>query len=418
MVNFMIKIEDVVKNMPPMIVGEELKSIMTNLPDYNPDIINESNAIRLTALSNLYDIYIPSQMSLEIYNKLYLALLRSLQKKTNRKIVNQQQSQNYKALSRQEHYSVIGGSDSFTIIGTSGIGKSTAINKTISLITENRIIKIDEPQYMIIPCIVVQCPFDSSVKGMLLEILRIVDENLDTHYYESAIKIRATTDILIGSVSQIALNNIGMIIVDEIQNVANNNSGKHLISMLTQLINNSGVSICMVGTPEITPFFERAIQLARRSLGLSYSTLPFDSYFKEFCKIILSYQYTKNKINVTDDIIHWLYEHSNGIISVVVSLVHDAQEIAILNNEETVNLKTLNEAYEQRLSLLHNYIQPTVIHNKTKSKPKNKSVNLKPNNKQNITELTIKELVDKSKKEKINIIELLKENITIEVIKI
>lgn len=53
-------------------------------------------------------------------------------------------------------------------------------------------------------------------------------------------------------------------------NVVNNRQGKSLVRMLTQLINNSGISICMVGTLESSIFFEPAMQLARRSLGLQY----------------------------------------------------------------------------------------------------------------------------------------------------
>ena len=34
----------------------------------------------------------------------------------------------------------------------------------------------------------------------------------------------------------------------------------------------------------------------------------------------------------------------------MVSLIHDAQEIAILNGKEILNLESLNEAYQQRLS--------------------------------------------------------------------
>jgi len=49
---------------------------------------------------------------------------------------------------------------------------------------------------------------------------------------------RATTDMLIGSVSQVALNHIGLLIVDEIQNVVNSKNGKSLVGALTQLINN------------------------------------------------------------------------------------------------------------------------------------------------------------------------------------
>ncbi|MDQ9822301.1 hypothetical protein RFZ44_02805, partial [Acinetobacter sp. 163] len=64
------------------------------------------------------------------------------------------------------------------------------------------------------------------MKGLLLEILRKVDEVLETHYYSNALRARATTDMLIGSVSQVALNHIGMLIVDEIQNVVNSKNGK------------------------------------------------------------------------------------------------------------------------------------------------------------------------------------------------
>ena len=68
--------------------------------------------------------------------------------------------------------------------------------------------------------------------------------------------------------------------MDEIQNVVNSKNGKSLIGSLTQLINNSGISICMVGTPESVPFFEQAMQLARRSVGLRYEAMEYGDYFK------------------------------------------------------------------------------------------------------------------------------------------
>lgn len=139
--------------------------------------------------------------------------------------------------------------------------------------------------------------------------------------------------------------------------------------MLTQLINNSGISICMVGTPESAVFFEQAMQLARRSVGIQYGRLDYDEFFQYFCETLFSHQYTKSRSQLTDGITGWLYEHSAGIISVVVSLVHDAQEIAILNGKEILNLETLNTAYQQRLSMLHEYIVPSVT-GKTLTAPK------------------------------------------------
>ncbi len=354
----MIK-QNLVVKIPPMLAGTELLSALEVLPDYDESIRDLDAATRLMALSDLYKLYLPSQMSVEIYSKLYLALLRSLQKKQT-SLAIQQQTQNYRAIRQQSYSGIIGGSDSFTIIGASGIGKSTAISRAISLITGNSVIEVEEPYTTIIPCLVVQCPFDSSVKGLLLEILRKVDENLGSKYYENAMRVRATTDMLIGSVCQVALNHIGLLIVDEIQNVVNSKHGKSLVGALTQLINNSGISVCMVGTPESALFFEQAMQLARRSLGIQYGSMGYDAYFEEFCDILFSYQYVRNGTILTSGIMEWLYEHSAGIISVVVSLVHDAQEIAILSGKESLNLETLNIAYQQRLSLLHGYIEPAI----------------------------------------------------------
>lgn len=407
---------DFTTKLPEMKSGNELISALSIIPEYDKTICQQNQAVRLMALSDLYQIYIPSQMSLEIYSKLYLALLRSMQKKGTQMAIKQRY-ENYKAIQQQSYSGILGGSDSFTIIGTSGIGKSSAISRAISLITENRIIETDKPYTKIIPCLIVQCPFDSSVKGLLLEILRKVDEELGTDHYIHAVKSRAsTTDMLIGAVSSIALNNIGMLVVDEIQNVVNSKNGKSLIGALTQLINNSGISICMVGTPESTVFFEQAMQLARRSVGLQYTTMKYDEYFQSFCKIIFKYQFLKNRTEITAAITEWLYEHSAGVISVVVSLIHDAQEIAILTGKEVLNLDTLNEAYQQRLSLLHGYIQPSVIQNKPTTKKKKTAASVRKSQTQSQPKqegYSITEIAERAKAENLEVVELLKEVYTV-----
>ena len=411
----MTNLSDIINVLPCMKSGDSLIAALEVLPGYNPEIRNTDTSVRLMALSDLYRVYIPSQMSLEIYSKLYLALLRSMQKKGT-KLAVQQQNQNYRAIIQQEYSGIMGGSDSFTIIGTSGIGKSSAISRAINLITENRVIEAENPYTHIIPCIIVQCPFDSSVKGLLLEVLRKVDEVLDSKYYQNALRARATTDMLIGSVSQVALNHIGMLVVDEIQNVANSKNGKSLIGALTQLINNSGISICMVGTPESSRFFESAMQLARRSVGLQYTTMSHDKYFQEFCKVMFKYQYVQKTTEITDGILAWLYEHSAGITSVVVALIHDAQEIAILNGKEILNQESLNEAYQQRLSLLHGYIQPSVSVGKQTSKIKKKtmiSTAMVTENETSDDRVSIADLVAKAKNENMDIVQLLKSNIPV-----
>lgn len=419
----MIDMNKVIKELPDMLSGKELEKAMSIIPKYDKQIQEDGNmAERLLKLSDLYSIYIPSQMSTEIYSKLYLGIIRSMQKKGN-KLAVQQFNSTYRTMQNiknktgnQQYEGIIGGSDSFTIIGASGIGKSSAISRSLNLIEANHVIEIEQPYIKILPCLTVQCPFDSSVKGLLLEILRKVDEQLGTDYAQTK---RFTTDMLIGSVSQVCLNHIGLLVVDEIQNVVNSKNGKNLIGSLTQLINNSGISICMVGTPESEIFFEQAMQLARRSVGLKYTALPYDEHFCEICECLFSYQYVRNITQIDNTIMDWLYQHSAGVISIVVSLIHDAQEITILNGREVLDIKSLDEAYNNRLSMLHDYIKPamrkkTIGNNKTK---KQSNITILPieNNADIQTDL-IQNIAKEYKKDGTDIVEILSQYITVEVV--
>lgn len=345
---------DVVKLMPEMIMGEALDEKLRILPEYDADIRNASVTERLVALQSLYSVFIPNQMSREIYSKLYLSLLRSMQKKQSILAVRQY-NENNKLIRQNSYESIIGGSDSFTVIGPSGIGKSSSISRAINILTETPVLKLNNTS--VISCLQVQAPADCSVKGLLFEILRKADELLNSNYYTNALKSHPTVDMLIGIVSQVALNHIGLLIVDEIQNVVNSKNGKTVIGTLTQLINNSGVSISMVGTPESTIFFEQAMMLARRSLGLNYSAMQYGEEFRGFCKTLLNYVYVKEKVNANEALFMWLYNHSSGNASIVVSLIHAAQEIAILEGCETLSIKTLNLAFGRRMAMLHNYIE-------------------------------------------------------------
>lgn len=407
---------EMVKCMPQMLSGQELMEQMAKYPVYPADIRERGSAERLVALTDIYDLYIPSQMSVEIYHKLYMGILRSLQKKESMQAVCQQY-ENRKGIRGKRCQGIIGGADSFTILGQSGIGKSSAVFRAIGLITEKEVLEMERPYCRIAPCIVVQCPFDSSVKGLLLEILRRVDEVLDSHYYTQAVRARGTTDMLIGSVSQVALNHIGLLVVDEIQNVANSRNGKSLVGMLTQLINNSGISICMVGTPESIPFFEQALQLARRSLGLQYGTMEFGKGFCEVCRRIFTYQYTKEGMELTETVLEWLYEHCGGNLSILVSIFHDAQETAILEGRDILDMEALERAYKTRMVMLHEYLEP--YGDKKKACPVKRKRPLIPGKAAGkgpagTKGATLAELVKRTKAEGLDIVEVLKEHLPVE----
>ena len=128
---------------------------------------------------------------------------------------------------------------------------------------------------------------------------------------------------------------------------------------------------------------------------------------------MFQYQYVQKRTEITDGILAWLYEHSAGITSVVVALIHDAQEIAILNGKEILNLESLNEAYQQRLSLLHGYIQPSILQGKQTSKIKKKVPVHTAENETLDDCVSIADLVTKAKDESMDIVQLLKSNMPV-----
>lgn len=395
--------------------GEELLESLMILPEYDEEICNENTATRLLELDNIYNIYIPSAMSCEIYNKLYTSIMRSLVKKDT-KIAIRQGYENYNRKYHKPSFGLIGGSDSFSITGISGIGKSAAIQRAIDIITENKIICFEEPYKKVIPCLIVQCPFDCSVKGLLLEILRLIDEELGTDYHAGFVRNKATVDVLIGAISQVCLNHVGLLIVDEIQHVVNNRRGINLVSALVQLINSAGISICMCGTPESASFFERENYLARRAIGLKYSSCPYNDYFEEFCIRLFEYQYVKERVEINRGYIDWLYEHSRGIISNVIALFHDAQEIAILSGVETLSIDMFNEAYKSRMDNLHNYIETqteTKIVPVRKRKPRDEMVTVTETE-----DISIQDIVSRAKIEDMDVVSMLREKIRVIEVKI
>ena len=389
--------DEILRNyLPPMLTGSELDEALRIRPQYSESIRIAAESERLIALQDLYRVYIPTDMSREIYSKLYLALLRSMSKKQSLTAIRQF-SENQKIIKGKEFSSIIGGSDSFTIIGDSGIGKSATVSRVIDMISGQRV--IDLPNSMrIIPCVQVQTPADCSVKGLLLEVLRKVDEILDTRYHFNATRVGSTTDMLIGSVSSVALNHIGLLVVDEIQNVVNSRNGAVVVGTLTQLINNAGISICMVGTPKSALFFGQEMMLARRALGLSYEAFSYDDTFARFCKELFQYQYVQNRASLDEGILQWLYNHSDGNASVVVSLIHDAQEIAILDGTEKLNTESLEKAYRNRLAMLHDYLYQDPVQARKKSSRQNTTSTVKTVSESREQKNLITEIVTRAKR--------------------
>ena len=64
---------------------------------------------------------------------------------------------------------------------------------------------------------------------------------------------------------------------------------------------------------------------------------------------------------ITDGIISWLYEHTRGNPSTLVSLFHDAQEIAILEGDEYLGSKLLQKPIIKDFRCFMDILQQTQL---------------------------------------------------------
>lgn len=301
---------------------------------------------------------------------------------------------------------------SATCIGVSRIGKTSCLQAASGLC--GGIIEKKLPYRKLVPVLEVSCPFNCSFRSLCSQILAKLDECLGTDYYQKSLKRSINAEQVMQMVCNLANIHIGVLVIDEIQMIIENKSGTQLYRMILQLINSSNICVLMCGTPECVPFFEQNPQMARRMAGLQYGPMMYDVHFKEFCQTVFSYQYTKNKTELTDGILEWMYEHSGAVPATVTALIYSAQEISIQNSSEKLDIAALNATYDKRMKMLHPYISPNIkMDKKYAAQPKKPDRAMEKTIPADAVQVDIESLIVSAKKQGEDIIEVLNRHIQV-----
>lgn len=339
------------------LVGPELYKELLVLPEYKKDLINTGD--RLIALLDIYKIYLPTKCTIEIYNRLYLSLISSLEKKNS--ILNVRlANDNFRTIRGLKRYGVIGGLESFKITGNAGLGKTSSVQRCSDVITGNRVIVADGVE--IIPILFVECVADGSFKSLLFQILKDVDQILGTTFFIANKKQTTTIDILLSAVSNVLINHVAVLVIDEIERVANESkNGETLINYLTQLVNQSNISICFVGNESANKYFERKEYLGRRTIGLSITKMNYDEFFYSFVKTLFNYQYTLKKVEFDSEYSRLFYKLSSGKPAMIVSLFVESQKNAIISGKEIISYEQIEDTFKNNFSTMSSYIDKVEI---------------------------------------------------------
>ena len=344
--------------------GETLLKKMMVVPEYKDGLYRVQD--RLVALMDIYKLFIPTLTNVDIYNRLYLSVLCSLEKKNTIEEVRQL-NENFKNRKSTEdrRYGIIGGLDSFKILGSAGIGKSSAIQRCIDLISDNNLLVSEVPYKEVIPVLYVESVADGSFKNLLYSILKEVDNKLGTNYFNVNNRTTMNADTLLVLTSSILTNHVCVLVVDEIERVANDSRrGETLINYLTQLVNQSNISICFVGNISTNKYFSSKEYLSRRMIGIEMKKLDYDDHFYRFCELMFRYQYTKEKVQFDSSYATLFYKLTNGNTAMMKSLFIEAQKHSIITGIEKLSLDIIKDTFIKYFSTMVNHINVDDINKK------------------------------------------------------
>ncbi|MDZ8226938.1 ATP-binding protein [Nostoc sp. ChiVER01] len=234
----------------------------------------------------------------------------------------------------------------FTIIGMSGVGKTTAVESVLQLYPQvinhsyyrNRDFTLRQ-----IVWLKLDCPFDGSIKGLCLNFFQAVDDLLDTSYYQHyAGKGRRTVDELIPAMARVAsLHCLGVLVIDELQNLSEAKSGGHkkMLNFFVGLINTIGLPVVLVGTYKAWSVLSGEFRQMRRGTGqgdLLWHPMPENDTWQFFIESLWRYQYTLYPCPLNPQLAHTLYYETQGITDFAIKVYMLAQIRAITTGKEKV----------------------------------------------------------------------------------
>lgn len=269
-------------------------------------------------------------------------------------------------------------SNSCSLFGISGIGKTTAVNLATSTFPKAILHKnLDCENFIQIPIVKVECPKDGSIKDLCRFFFIELDKILgDSTYEEDYCKKKDSESDRVNALSKLVLkHHIGIIIVDEIQHLDAQKSGgeKRMLRFFLNLDNTLGIPIMLVGTRDGIAIFKDDDKLIRRFTAsgfLEWNPKPEDGEWKRFIQRLFIYQYTNEKADENIDWPRLFYHYSQGIYSRAFQIFKIAHHLAFDYNKEKITVSLINQVIKERL-----YIDEPLFEIKRKDKIKERNYN-------------------------------------------
>lgn len=353
--------------LPPICHPQQIARQLAIYPPFNVEERKLDSHYRLHLVRRLFQVFQPLPHHIELENRISTAIRQGYLAR------NPLKPQYAKSL--QQGYQVIQSGDwqhgyhgnyrsttlGFSLIGCSGIGKSTALNQILrnipQVILHREYNGIKFCGYQV-TYLKLDCPMDGSIKGLCTDFFIKVDNLIGTEYYKKFGTSRRSTDSMIATMGQVCQHlGCGLLVVDEIQNLSLAKSGgaEKMLNFFVSLNNNIGIPLITVGTPKILEVLQGQFRLARRGDGsqgsLFWERLPKNQNWDLLINGIWPFQWTRKETLLTQELSDTLYEESQGIVDIAVKLYAMSQIHAITTSKEEITPRIIRQVADENLKM-------------------------------------------------------------------
>lgn len=254
--------------------------------------------------------------------------------------------------------------DSLSIIGISGIGKTTAIERLLLMYPQVIKHEMYEGQPFNRTQIVwlkIDCPYDGSLSTLCKSFFKAIDDLLGTRYLEKYGYLnRVTSTMLLHMTSLASMYGIGVLVIDEIQHLLHSkNDQEEMLNFFVTLSNTVGIPTVLIGTSKAQQLFKGNFRQARRAASdgaIIWDRMAEDSEEWEFfLETLWELQCLKTRSELTEEVKKTFYEECQGITSVAVNLFILAQEQALFdesNEEERITPRVLKKTAKEDMKII------------------------------------------------------------------
>ncbi|EID7716855.1 ATP-binding protein [Vibrio cholerae] len=233
-----------------------------------------------------------------------------------------------------------------TIIGESGVGKTCMLEQVLNCFPDVIEHRYYQNKVLAMPQVVwikVDCPDDSSVKGLCHRILEQIDQKLR----QPPTKPAGTIALLLQQIeSKMKSNFLGILVIDEMQNLnlAKAGGADRLLGFLHNLVNNLGIPILFCANPPFDELLSKSFKSARRAESSGYFDVELmknDEEWELFVDELWCLQWTNVETPLTPSLNNKLYSLSAGNMDLAVRIYYSAQKAIIGSPDERITEEVL-----------------------------------------------------------------------------